>query len=146
MACATARQPLLPPLSMLALPPLAPLLPPWLLLLPPPLLLLLPPASACPPNCPTSQPACPPQVFFGSDFVTVTKSEDYAWSVLKPDVFAAIMDFYASGEYAAIQLFGRVWHIVAAVAARAKPILCVWMPPASQRSTLQCWDPSGSRR
>ena len=51
-------------------------------------------------------PSCcrlPVQVFFGSDFVTVTKSEDYAWSVLKPDVFAAIMDFYASGELAAAQ-------------------------------------------
>lgn len=38
------------------------------------------------------------QVFFGADFVTVTKSDDFAWAVLKPDVFAAIMDFYSSGE------------------------------------------------
>lgn len=38
------------------------------------------------------------QVFYGSDFVTVTKSEDYGWAVLKPDVFAAITEFYASGE------------------------------------------------
>ena len=38
------------------------------------------------------------QVFFGSDFVTVTKSEEYGWSVIKPDVFAAIMDFYSSKE------------------------------------------------
>jgi len=38
------------------------------------------------------------QVFFGSDFITVTKSDDYGWSVIKPDVFAAIMDFYSSGE------------------------------------------------
>lgn len=38
------------------------------------------------------------QVFFGSDFVTVTKSDDYGWAALKPDVFAAIMDFYSSGE------------------------------------------------
>jgi Fe-S cluster biogenesis protein NfuA len=30
--------------------------------------------------------------------VTVTKSEDYGWAVLKPDVFAAIMDHYSSGE------------------------------------------------
>jgi hypothetical protein len=28
----------------------------------------------------------------------VTKSEDYGWALLKPDVFAAIMDFYSSGE------------------------------------------------
>ncbi|GIL70652.1 hypothetical protein Vretifemale_1381 [Volvox reticuliferus] len=37
-------------------------------------------------------------VFFGSDFVTVTKRDDYTWPVLKPDIFAAIMDFYSSGE------------------------------------------------
>ena len=37
-------------------------------------------------------------VFFGQDFVTVTKSEDHEWGTLKPEVFAAIMDFYASGE------------------------------------------------
>ena len=37
-------------------------------------------------------------VFFGSDFITVTKSDDLAWSVLKPDVFAAITEFYSSGD------------------------------------------------
>ena len=37
------------------------------------------------------------QVFFGSDFVTVTKSDDISWAVLKPDIFAAIMDFFSSG-------------------------------------------------
>jgi Fe-S cluster biogenesis protein NfuA len=37
-------------------------------------------------------------VFFGSDFVTVTKSDDYNWPVLKPDVFAAIMDHFSSGD------------------------------------------------
>ncbi|EFJ50828.1 hypothetical protein VOLCADRAFT_88148 [Volvox carteri f. nagariensis] len=37
-------------------------------------------------------------VFFGSDFVTVTKRDDFTWPVLKPDIFAAIMDFYSSGE------------------------------------------------
>ncbi|KXZ55882.1 hypothetical protein GPECTOR_2g1433 [Gonium pectorale] len=37
-------------------------------------------------------------VFFGSDFVTITKRDDYSWPVLKPDIFAAIMDFYSSGE------------------------------------------------
>jgi hypothetical protein len=36
--------------------------------------------------------------FFGSDFVTVSKTEDYNWAVLKPDIFAAIMDHFASGE------------------------------------------------
>ena len=37
-------------------------------------------------------------VFFGKDFVTVTKSEAFDWDVLKPEVYAKIMDFYASGE------------------------------------------------
>lgn len=37
-------------------------------------------------------------VFFGSDFVTVTKSDDYVWAVLKPDIFAAMMDHFSSGE------------------------------------------------
>jgi Fe-S cluster biogenesis protein NfuA len=37
-------------------------------------------------------------VFFGMDFVTVTKADDeLSWAELKPEIFAAIMDFYASG-------------------------------------------------
>ena len=36
--------------------------------------------------------------FFGSDFVTVSKTEEYNWAVLKPDIFAAIMDHFSSGE------------------------------------------------
>lgn len=38
------------------------------------------------------------RVFYGSDFVTVTKSEDASWDFLKPEIFAAIMDFYSSGN------------------------------------------------
>ena len=38
------------------------------------------------------------QVFYGTDFITVTKSDDYAWAVLKPDVFAAITEFYSANE------------------------------------------------
>lgn len=38
------------------------------------------------------------RVFFGSDFVTVTKSDDVSWDILKPEIFAAVMDFYSSGE------------------------------------------------
>ena len=37
-------------------------------------------------------------VFFGSDFITVTKSEGTDWGTLKPEVFAAIMDHFTSGE------------------------------------------------
>jgi len=37
-------------------------------------------------------------VFFGTDFITVTKAdEDIDWQVLKPDIFATVMDFFASG-------------------------------------------------
>ncbi|XP_071722748.1 nifU-like protein 4, mitochondrial [Rutidosis leptorrhynchoides] len=38
------------------------------------------------------------RIFYGSDFVTVTKSDDATWDFLKPEIFAAIMDFYTSGE------------------------------------------------
>ncbi|KAH6766908.1 NFU domain protein 4 [Perilla frutescens var. hirtella] len=38
------------------------------------------------------------RVFFGSDFVTITKSDEISWDLVKPQVFAAIMDFYSSGQ------------------------------------------------
>lgn len=38
------------------------------------------------------------RVFFGSDFVTVAKSDEASWDYLKPEIFAAIMDFYTSGN------------------------------------------------
>jgi hypothetical protein len=38
------------------------------------------------------------RVFFGPDFITITKSDDATWEFLKPEIFAAIMDFYSSGE------------------------------------------------
>ncbi|KAL5553737.1 hypothetical protein UlMin_041138 [Ulmus minor] len=38
------------------------------------------------------------RVFFESDFFTVTKSEDTSWDLLKPETFAAIVDFYSSGQ------------------------------------------------
>ncbi|XP_053949536.1 NFU1 iron-sulfur cluster scaffold homolog, mitochondrial-like [Anastrepha ludens] len=36
-------------------------------------------------------------VFFGGDFITISKEEEIDWSVVKPEVFAVIMDFFASG-------------------------------------------------
>ncbi|ALC49468.1 CG32857 [Drosophila busckii] len=36
-------------------------------------------------------------VFFGADFVTISKEESSEWSLIKPEVFAVIMDFFASG-------------------------------------------------
>merc|ERR1719328_675739 len=38
-------------------------------------------------------------VFFGPDFIVVTKYDDenYDWKVMKPEIFATIMDFFTSG-------------------------------------------------
>lgn len=37
-------------------------------------------------------------VFFGHEFITVTKQdEDVDWKLLKPEIFATIMDFFSSG-------------------------------------------------
>ncbi|GLD98099.1 hypothetical protein PINS_up006796 [Pythium insidiosum] len=38
------------------------------------------------------------RVFFGKDFVSVTKNEDEDWDALRSEIFATIMDFYATGE------------------------------------------------
>lgn len=37
-------------------------------------------------------------VFLGYDFITVTKSPSEEWDVIKPQVLAAIMDHFTSGE------------------------------------------------
>ena len=37
-------------------------------------------------------------VFLASDFVTVSKAANVEWLTLKPQIFASMMDFYASGE------------------------------------------------
>lgn len=37
-------------------------------------------------------------VFFGIDFITVAKQADASWQVLKPQILAAIMDHYTSGQ------------------------------------------------
>lgn len=37
-------------------------------------------------------------IFFGPEFITVTKNDDDTeWKFLKPEIFATIMDFFASG-------------------------------------------------
>merc|ERR1719198_2044400 len=41
-------------------------------------------------------------VFLASDFITVSKAEDADWMTLKPQLFASIMDFYATGEAAVL--------------------------------------------
>ncbi len=36
-------------------------------------------------------------VFFGLDFITITKSESYEWDAIKPDILSKIMNFFSSG-------------------------------------------------
>lgn len=38
------------------------------------------------------------RVFFGTDFVTVTKAADKDWQILKPSILGGIMEHYTSGE------------------------------------------------
>jgi Fe-S cluster biogenesis protein NfuA len=37
-------------------------------------------------------------VFLGSDFITITKSDNFLWEHIKPALLGAIMDFIQSGE------------------------------------------------
>lgn len=38
-------------------------------------------------------------VFLGPEFITVTRQdEEVDWKLLKPEIFATIMDFFASGQ------------------------------------------------
>lgn len=37
-------------------------------------------------------------VFYGPDFVTVSKDSDTAWSVVKPEVYATLMEHFSSGQ------------------------------------------------
>lgn len=37
-------------------------------------------------------------VFYGPDFLTVTKSEEAQWPVLKPEIFSLLMEYLSGGE------------------------------------------------
>jgi len=37
-------------------------------------------------------------VFFGNDFITITKSEDADWQVLKPVILGVLMEHFVSGQ------------------------------------------------
>lgn len=37
-------------------------------------------------------------VFFGPDFVTISKEPSSEWQLMKPDIYAAIMDHFSSGQ------------------------------------------------
>ena len=42
-------------------------------------------------------------VFFGSDFITITKGEDTEWALLKPEIFATVSDFFAAGNEVVVE-------------------------------------------
>jgi len=49
-------------------------------------------------------------VFFGPDFVTVTKDESIDWSHIKPAILGAIMEHYQSGQSVMATDAGTVGH------------------------------------
>ena len=51
-------------------------------------------------------------VFLGSDFITVTKLQDFDWEHLKPGVLGAIMDHFQSEEPVLNEDFNAVSHTV----------------------------------
>jgi Fe-S cluster biogenesis protein NfuA len=42
-------------------------------------------------------------VFFGSEFVTITKDPAHNWSLLKPSILATLMDHFVAGQPAVIE-------------------------------------------
>ncbi|KAJ3012034.1 hypothetical protein HKX48_006528 [Thoreauomyces humboldtii] len=37
-------------------------------------------------------------VFFGNDFVTITRDPDANWQLMRPEIYGSIMDFFATGQ------------------------------------------------
>ncbi|KAF7797800.1 hypothetical protein EIP86_009005 [Pleurotus ostreatoroseus] len=38
------------------------------------------------------------EVFYGPDFVTVSKDSENTWAVLKPEIYSILMEFFSSGQ------------------------------------------------
>ena len=49
-------------------------------------------------------------VFFGLDFITVSKTEEADWDHMKPEILAAIMDHYQSGNPVLANQKGTINH------------------------------------
>lgn len=49
-------------------------------------------------------------VFFGLDFITVSKTEVAEWDHMKPEILAAIMDHYQSGDPVLVNQEGTINH------------------------------------
>ncbi len=43
------------------------------------------------------------EVFYGSDFITITKNEDGNWDLMKPEILVTIMDYLVAGREVFIQ-------------------------------------------
>ncbi len=75
-------------------------------------------------------------VFFGSDFITVTKDEEMRWEHVKPAILGAIMEHFQSGapvmEGAAIAAGGHAGHDGpdSAIVAQIKELLDTRVRPA----------------
>jgi Fe-S cluster biogenesis protein NfuA len=37
------------------------------------------------------------RIFLGENFIAITKTEDFTWEQIKPDILSAIMDFFSTG-------------------------------------------------
>ena len=77
------------------------------------------------------------RVFFGSDFVSVTKSDDAQWKHLKPAVLGAIMDFFVAGgipltdQIAAESDFERTYEgVTAEIVEQIKELIELRVRPA----------------
>ncbi len=49
-------------------------------------------------------------VFFGIDFITVTKNDSAEWDNMKPDILGSIMDHYQSGDPVMANQSGTINH------------------------------------
>jgi Fe-S cluster biogenesis protein NfuA len=74
-------------------------------------------------------------VFFGADFVTVTKTDDADWAHIKPGILGAIMEHFQSGQPAIEGDAGSVEHAEhagpdAAIVGQIKELLDTRVRPA----------------
>ena len=74
-------------------------------------------------------------VFFGADYVSVTAEEPANWDVLKPNIFASIMDFYHSGQ----PLVMEGASLMPTVRRATTPSACAKLPAQElQRTQVTC--------
>lgn len=75
-------------------------------------------------------------VFFGGDFITVTKAEGRDWAILKPMILGAIMDHFLSGQpvLTAAQTAARAGEDVdSAIVAQIKELIATRVQPVVAR-------------